>query len=111
MNKESINLYCTGKTSKILEAIKENEELDDMKDNVNALITEINKKILSIADSVYPGISKGKYLGNYLGNIKHIARLVQHDADREIYSHIESDVTEKLIDEALANTKIMEDEK
>lgn len=109
MNKESIDLYCTNKTSKIFEAIEENEELDDMKENVNALITHINKKILSIADSIYPGISKGMCAGRYIGNVKHIGDLFDYDARREVYSHIQIDVTEKLIDEALTKTKILEE--
>ncbi|WP_438979945.1 hypothetical protein [Polynucleobacter sp.] len=109
MNKESIDLYCTNKTSKLFEAIEENEELDDMKENINLLISQINKKILSIADSIYPGISKGQYARRYLGNVKHIEDLFHYDARREVYSHIEIDVTEKLIDEALAKTKILEE--
>lgn len=108
MEREQLELYAVLKTTKFIELAESDEIIESLRATANDCIGKINNRLKEIADSVYPGIPNFRYITGRIGNVGYIEELIPYDFPREFQSAIQNDITEKLIDEALAKTKILD---
>lgn len=110
IEKEVLQNYSSMKFQKFHDLVESDKSLNELQNDANKIIQKINKKIKAIADSVYPGISEFRYVHRYIGNVSEINRIIPHDLAVEFMHAIENNLIEKLVDEALLNTKILNNE-